>query len=519
MAGVFGPAVIQRGAPRHLVLLSYLALPYIIKMECLLARAMQAQGWAVTVVTNDSTWPFATSYHAKLLGCDVLRLEDFITFRKPRDLRERVRESVAIAARDVAAFKALTYRGAPLGQHALATLSSGRPDGSVEMDRANLRILGRQLRRSLLFYEAAEALYEGLRPTLAIGVERGFVGTCETFYAALEREIDFVQWVSCHEPESIMLKRYGKSNLRDHPFSISDGNWANLKRTPWEEKYRETVMREFDRGYKSGAWFRYKGLVSGARTAQRAELIQRLGLDPTKKTAIIYSHILNDANLFYGTDLFARGYEEWLVETVRAAMSNRSVNWVLKVHPANRYRNAKLGYAGEYGELLALRRAFGKLPEFLHVVTPDEKVSPLSFFEISDWGITVRGTVGLELPCFGVPVLTAGTGRYSHKGFTIDSQSAREYVGKVANIDSITRLSEDQIRLGVLYAYHVFRSRPARYGEVMVDVYEKPVAHRRYRDVRLRSRSLKEALINPQLQRIVSFLESQGEDFLDIANA
>jgi hypothetical protein len=358
-----------------------------------------------------------------------------------------------------------------------------------------------------------------LRPTLALGVEKGFISTCETFYAALERGIDFVQWVSCHEPESIMFKRYGRETFREHPFSISDANWAKLRRAQWRDEYRASVMQEFERGYKSGAWFRYKGLVSGLQVSQGAELQQRLGLDRTKKTAIIYSHILNDANLFYGSDLFAGGYAEWLVETVRAASTNASVNWVLKVHPANRYRNAKLGYGGEYGEMLALKRAFGKIPEFLRIVTPEEKVSPLSFFEITDWGITVRGTVGLELPCFGVPVLTAGSGRYSGKGFTMDSVNAAEYLEKVANIQAIPRLDAEQVRLGVLYAYHVFRSRPARYGAVMRDVYEKPIEHPRNRDVRFRVASLREALAHPQISRMAEFLESRDEDFLDLEAA
>ena len=41
-------------------------------------------------------------------------------------------------------------------------------------------------------------------------------------------------------------------------------------------------------------------------------------LDPERKTAAIFSHILYDATFFYGESLFA-DYEEWLVEAVRAA--------------------------------------------------------------------------------------------------------------------------------------------------------------------------------------------------------
>ena len=51
---------------------------------------------------------------------------------------------------------------------------------------------------------------------------------------------------------------------------------------------------------------------------------------------------------------------------------------------------------------------------------PYSEISTRSIFGVTDYGITIRGSVGFELPCFGVPVLTAGTGFYSGRGFTID---------------------------------------------------------------------------------------------------
>jgi len=522
LARFFGPPPVAtaQGVPGHLLLLSYLALPYTMKVEALLARALLARGWAVSVVSSESAEPLARAYFGPALGCKVLRLEDFLEFGNPPDLRARVDEALELARRDISLFKAYAYRNAPAGLHSLATLSAARPEGVVGNDPASLRLLGRYLRRTILTQEAARALFDEVKPTLALGVEKGFVGTCETFYAALEAGTDYVQWVSCHEPESIMLKRYRPETFREHPFSISDRNWERLRAEPWRESWREAVMAEFERGYRSGDWFRYKGLSAQKEFAGRAELQQRLGLDPGKRTAIIYSHILNDANLFYGTDLFAGGYEQWLVETVRAASRNPAVNWVLKVHPANVQRNARVGYGGEYGELLALARTFGRVPEFLRVVRPEEKVSPLSFFALTDWGITVRGTVGLELPCLGVPVLTAGSGRYSGKGFTIDPATPQAYLDAVSRIHDIPPLGEEQVRLGLRYAYHVFRSRPARYGAVLEDRYDKPVQHPRHRDLAFRRPTLREVLGHPQMCTIVHFLTSPAEDdFLDTGGA
>lgn len=500
-------------APRALIL-SYLPLQYTNKMEMLLARALQLRGWRVSVMTNRTTDLLARDSFGRMADVSLVRVEDFLDFRDATGIGAFVKRSLAAARTSVAELKQQAYRGAPIPLNAIASLTAARPDGMVDRADRFYRDLGRMLRRSALLMNAAEAAYEAVQPALILTQEKGFVGTCESFYAAMRRDIDYVQWVSCHQPESIMFKRYRPQTIREHPFSVSEGTWRRVRTMTWHERIRDAVFDEFERGYKSGEWFKYKRLASNQVFADRDALSRELGLDPGKKTAVIYSHILNDANLFYGHDLFASGYEEWLVETVRAASGNRNVNWVLKLHPANVFRNARTGYTGEYGELIALRNAFGTVPDFLTIVRPEARVSPLSFFGITDWGITVRGTVGVELPCFGVPVLTAGTGRYSGKGFTVDSDTRAEYLGRIRAIDRVPPLTGEQVRLGILHAYVVFRARPARYDGALRDSYPDQTSGRQ-RNLSLRVASVPEVLAHPQMQRITDFLVSSDDDFLD----
>lgn len=512
-AAMFRPPPPPPASARHLLILSYLPLHYTCKMEMLFARGLQERGWRVSVLVNDATAAMAREYYG-YLGVALLRIEDFLDFRERRSIRRFTRAAVGVARSSIAEFKRLTYRDAPITLNALASLTAAEPDGMITDSPRTYRRLGTLLRHSALSLHAAEALYRAVKPTMVLCQEKGFVGTCETYHAALSLGLDYVQWVSCHKPESVMFKRFRPDNSRDHPFSLSDAAWARFREAPWREAFANEVLAEFDRGYRSGDWFRYKKLATGQAFASRDELCTRLKLDPARKTAVIYSHILNDANLFYGTDLFPGGYEEWLVETVRAAQANGRVNWVLKLHPANVFRNARTGYAGEYGELIALRKALGAIPGFLKVVPPDERVSPVSFFGLTDWGITVRGTVGLELPCFGVPVLTAGTGRYAGKGFTVDSATRAEYLERVAMIDSIPPLTAEQMRLGILHAYLVFRARPARYDAVLGDTYPGGTG-KSQRDLELRGGSIADIVAHPQMRAISDFLESPELDFLD----
>ena len=108
-----------------------------------------------------------------------------------------------------------------------------------------------------------------------------------------------------------------------------------------------------------------------------------------------------------------------------AACANDRVNWVVKLHPANVWKRRRDRVSGELDELVAIRERVGELPPHVRLLEPDTDISTWSLFDVTDFGVTIRGSVGFELPCFGVPVLTAGTGFYSGRGFTVDSETAR----------------------------------------------------------------------------------------------
>jgi hypothetical protein len=96
------------------------------------------------------------------------------------------------------------------------------------------------------------------------------------------------------------------------------------------------------------------------------------------------------------------------------------------------------------------------------LVPPETDINTFSFFGITDYCLTVRGTIGIEMACMGVPVLTAGTGRYSHLGFTMDSDSAAQYLDRVKHIQDTPKMSSDSIELARRFAYSLFRLRPWR---------------------------------------------------------
>jgi hypothetical protein len=68
--------------------------------------------------------------------------------------------------------------------------------------------------------------------------------------------------------------------------------------------------------------------------------------------------------------------------------------------------------------------------------------------------------VSVELPCFGVPTLTAGTGRCHGLGFTVDSESREQYLGRLAHIEELDRMTPEQVQWAKRHAHTVFCRRP-----------------------------------------------------------
>jgi hypothetical protein len=148
------------------------------------------------------------------------------------------------------------------------------------------------------------------------------------------------------------------------------------------------------------------------------------------------------------------------VATVQAACANDRVNWVIKIHPAHVAKAAQDHHADEAAELEILRRRVGPLPAHVTIIPPDTTINTWSLFPIMQYCLTVRGTIGIEAACMGIRVLTAGTGRYDHRGFTVDSDSPTQYLERLAGIERAPAMTGTERELAERFAYGAFVARP-----------------------------------------------------------
>lgn len=428
-----------------------------IEVELALMKALELAGLQTTSLDPVDPWP--SRYHRLLPRCDAAGWEDFGALTPSAAARREAR-SIMGRVRSLDELLAISLHGARVGRCTAATALRGLRLGSLDLAQAPLRGLVEPfLARSIAAAEGAAKIVDRVAPRLALFVDRGYTPQGELFDICLRAGIDSVTWNTAHRSNALTVKRYTLANRDVHPASLSAASWTFLRGMDWAPSHEERVATELRSTYASGDWFSEVGTQFRARLVEAGVLAAQLELDPRKPTAVIFPHILWDGTFFWGTDLFS-SYEEWLMETLRVAAADRSSNWILKIHPAHVVKNARDGVAGEPAEMQAIRRHLGAVPANVRIIHPTSPVSTYSLYSIADACLTVRGTVGIEAATFGIPVLTAGTGRYDRRGFTVDPETKAAYLEAVENVAELPRLTTFQRELALRSAFGEFVLRP-----------------------------------------------------------
>lgn len=444
--------------PRRRVLVVSLAHdPAYAKWEGMLLAALRLQGCTPVVLTERSCiWSRLTF---RVFGVrDFVYLDDLLLATE-RDADMRSVETFFAEGVAFKKFLDFSYRGVSCGGASLSSLVRKLRTTGLSFSEPNVQgLLKTALIRSVKTVHAAEKLFDDVQCEAVLFHEKGYTPFGEIYHVAVGRGLNVVQYTYGQKPKSFVLKRYNARNRKMHPLSLSEKSWAALKALPWTTEQEEAFMDELRESYASGTWFNRKALLQGKFMKSSEEVRHELGLEEGRKVAMIFSHVLWDATFFFGESLFD-DYEHWLIETVRAACQNDAVQWYVKLHPDYVWKMKDLGGGVQPRDVLALQSNIGELPPHVRVIAPETDISTFSIFPVIDYCITVRGTVGLEAPCFGVPVFTAGTGRYSGMGFTVDSSSQAEYLQKMRTIQEYPRLSREQTSLARRHAWGVFEKR------------------------------------------------------------
>ncbi len=431
---------------------------YTLKIEAMLGIGLRMEGWRVVYLLKDRSLRLAPRWLRCAGFREVLYFSDFVTEDRGSEIEAHIRE-VRAAGESFEQVKSWTFRGCLIGPQILASISRKIFSAGFDITSPDVRdkVQG-QLWAAITFVLAAEKLLDRNRPGLLGLMEANYTFSASLVDAAIARGTRVVQFLQPNREDAMIFWRLTPETRRMHPATVSPGTMARLAVMPWTASHEREVNQLFEDRY-GGKWHLQSRNQIGASEKSRGQIAVELGLDPSKPVAVVFSSVLWDANLFYGRDLF-KDNGEWFIETVRSACANDRVNWLVKLHPVNTWKREMEGLTGELAEMRLIRESIGELPRHVRLLQPDCGVSTRSLFEHADFGVIVRGTSGMEMPCFGKTVITAGTGRYSGLGFTSDPATKGEYLDLLARIPDIPTITPEQRLLARKHLFAAFKLRP-----------------------------------------------------------
>ncbi|MEM7651916.1 MAG: hypothetical protein AAF220_01920, partial [Pseudomonadota bacterium] len=392
-------------APQKRALISGLLTSYATaKVEAIYAGELRQQGYAVTVILERSNRLLERIFRATgpTDFCFTEGLE-----HQPSEKWLSLEEETARLLPDSPTMENLLdleWYQIRVGRHAMSSLVRRLRIGRLDIqNREHMQAAQDAIKQSISSSLTAFAVLDSMTADLALFCEKGYTPSAELCDACTVRGVDVVQWVGAPQSDHLVYKRFTLANRGDHPLALSKKTWEETRASALgaqgETDFSAAILKRFEMNYASGAWYNRQQLQKGKSILYPEQTRQKLGVAPGRKIAVIFAHILYDATFFYGDSLYP-DYQTWLVETVRGAVDNPNLDWIVKVHPVNVWRSAMDGSEMEQLEAIALREELGDLPPHIRLLGADTDINTYSLFSTIDYGLTVRGTIGLELPCY-----------------------------------------------------------------------------------------------------------------------
>ena len=244
--------------------------------------------------------------------------------------------------------------------------------------------------------------------------------------------------------------------------------WNAYKETSLSENENEKIQSLFEARRKASVWKNFSRRWQSAPVQGVKSVKDELGLD-NRPVILLATNVLGDS-LTLGRQIFTQSMEEWIARTVQYFAGRPDVQLIIRVHPGEMLTHGQSMVAVVHGVL-------PELPEYIHLIGPEEKVNTYDLIATADLGLVYTTTVGLEMAMSGVPVVVSGDTHYRNRGFTNDPTSWLKYykmIGTILSNPSNFRLSEEQIKMAWAYAYRFFFNYPLPFpwhvGHLWVDV-------------------------------------------------
>lgn len=301
----------------------------------------------------------------------------------------------------------------------------------------------------LICAAATQVAIDRLRPARIFMSHGTYVDWGPALHTALARKIPVIAWIATYLPACFYF-RHVEDGVRIDFHNMSNIAWNGISAGAFTENQRESLEQYLQDRYKKDTSFDMKYFKK--YTGKADELRKKYQFDSSKPLWGIMTHINWDTVSDFSPMLYS-SFDEWVIDTIHTIKNIGDVQWVIKIHPAEAWANPESGIES------LIKKHFPELTENIRVLSADENISPLDFFNMVDGGVTVYGTSGLELALHGKPIILAGEAHYGNKGFTHDAVSQEHYRELLKRACNLPELNDEQKELVRKYAYCYFIQR------------------------------------------------------------
>ena len=310
-------------------------------------------------------------------------------------------------------------------------------------------ILRRYLYAALVNVHAANEATRAIAPASVLTSHGVYVDYAPAMSIAFQKEIPAVSWSSAYaDGYHYFTVPKGANQLLLQ--GVANGKlWEQRAAAPLtsgEEAQLEAFLHH--RYFRAGA--RDINVISAPEG--REALRRKIGLRPGKPVFCVFPHVNWDACFDMSSMIYPTA-NDWTLQTIRRLIGNTEADWIIRIHPGELTDGSVLST----GDII--KAEFPALPDHVKVLWADSDINSYGLYQLIDGGVTIFGTVGVELAAMGKPVILAGQAHYGGKGFTIDAASPAEYCAALDRVASIAPLSAEQTALARRYAYWYFVQR------------------------------------------------------------
>lgn len=296
---------------------------------------------------------------------------------------------------------------------------------------------------------AAAHAFEQLQPSRIYMSHGTYVDWGPALHTALAKKIPITAWMASYLSACFYF-RHVQDGVQIDFHNMSSMAWEEIGTSIFTAEKSQRLDQYLHGRYTKDTSFDMKRFKP--YTGRGGELRTRYSLDPSRPVWGIMAHINWDAVSDYAPMIY-ESFNQWMSDTIQVIKDIPDVQWLVKVHPAEAWDNPDSGV-----ECL-INQCFPELPKHIHILSAEENISPLDFFDMVDGGVTVYGTAGLELALHGKPIILAGEAHYGRKGFTYDADSREHYRQLLTQARQLSHLSTEQRELVRKYAYCYFIQR------------------------------------------------------------